>query len=171
MLLDAGCDKKYIDKSIACKLRGKPIRYERKVLDTIHGDKAHNCAIYKLQIKDLKGQFTFTTEAASFNKLTKVKNVRPNVKEKYNHLKDIEFSDVSDSEELDVHLIIGLEDLCMIRTGRMVRGRPGEPIAEETKLGWTLFGPIETTEPTKEFPASLMFARDANELSKQADRL
>ena len=77
-----------------------------------------------IEIKDLKGVLQCTTEAATLNsKLTSVRNVRPKLlKERYEHLKNLEFSDVSDEEELDVHVILGLEDLCKLRTGRMVWG-------------------------------------------------
>ena len=64
-----------------------------------------------------------TTKAATLSKLTSVRNVRPKIlKERYQHLKDLEFSDVSDEEELDVHVIRGLEDLCKLRTGKLVWG-------------------------------------------------
>ena len=39
MLLDTGCDRTYIHQSFADKLGGKPVRCERKVLDTVHGNK------------------------------------------------------------------------------------------------------------------------------------
>ena len=90
-----------------------------------------------------------TTEAATLSKLTSVRNFRPKIlKERYQHLQDLEFSDVSDEEELDVHVILGLEDLCKLRTGKMVWGEPGEPVAEQTKLGWTLLGPVELVRTT-----------------------
>ena len=53
MLLDTGCDRTYIHQSFADKLGGKPVHFERKVLDTVHGDKVHRCAIYNLKVKDL----------------------------------------------------------------------------------------------------------------------
>ena len=123
MLLDTECDRTYIHQSFADKLGGKPVRFERKLLDTVHGDKVHRCAIYNLEVKDLKGVLQCTTEAATLSKLTSVRNVRPKIlKERYQHLKDLEFSDVSDEEELDSHVILGLEDLCKLRTGKMVWG-------------------------------------------------
>ena len=113
-----------------------PVCFERKVLDTVHGDKVHRCAIYNLEVKDLKGVLQCATEAATLSKLTSVRNVRPKIlKERYQHLKDLEFLDVSDEEELNVHVILELEDLRKLRTGKMVWEEPGEPVAEQTKLG------------------------------------
>ena len=75
-----------------------------------------------------------TTEAATL-KLISDRNVRMMIlKEQYQHLKDLEFSDVSDEEELDVHVILGLEDLCKLRTNKMVWGEPGEPAEEQAQV-------------------------------------
>ena len=123
MLLDTGCDRTYIHQSFADKLGGKPVCFERKVLDSVHGGKVHRCAIYNLEVKDLKRVLQCTTEAATLSKLTSVRNVTPKIlKERYQHPKDLEFSDVSDEEELDVHVILRLEDLCKLRTSKMVWG-------------------------------------------------
>ena len=59
---------------------------------------------------------------------------------------------MSDEEELDVHVKLGLEDLCKLRTGKMALGggggggEPDEPVAEQTKLGWTLLGPVKLVQ-------------------------
>ena len=111
MLLDTWCDRRYIHQYFSDKTGGKPIRFERKILDTVHGNKVHRCAIYNLEVKDLKGVLQCTTEAATLSKLTSVRNVRPKIlKDQYQHLKDLDFSVVPDKEELDVHVILGLED-------------------------------------------------------------
>eukprot|EP00794_Sanderia_malayensis_P006280 gene6280-7002_t len=54
MLLDTGCDRSYMTQEFANKLKGKPIRYERKILDTVHGEKTHNCAVFLLEMKNGK---------------------------------------------------------------------------------------------------------------------
>ena len=79
MLLDTGCDRTHILQCFADKLGGKPIRFKRKILDTVHGDKVHRCSIHNLEKKDLKGALQCTTEAATLNKLTSVRNVRPKI--------------------------------------------------------------------------------------------
>ena len=48
------CDRTSIHQSFADKLGGKPVRFEKKVLDTVHVDRVHRCAIYNLEVKDLK---------------------------------------------------------------------------------------------------------------------
>ena len=172
MLLDTGCDRTYIHQSFADKLGGKPVRFERKVSDTVHGDKVRRCAIYNLEVKDLKGVLQCTTEAVTLSKLTSVRNVRQKIlKERYQHLKDLEFSDVSDEEELDVHVIQGLEDLCKLRTGKMVWGESGEPVAEQTKLGWTLLGPVELAQNNTHNKKSVMLTGEKLFPADQLEKL
>ena len=55
-------------------ISGKPVHFEGKILDTVHGDKVHRCAIYNLEVKDLKGVLQCTTKA-TLSELTSVGNV------------------------------------------------------------------------------------------------
>ena len=128
-------------RSFAKRLGRKPVRHERKILDTVYGDHAHNCNIYEIELKGVGGKYSLTTEVTTLSKLTTVRNPQPEIlQEQYQHLKRIEFSDISDDEDLEIHMILRIEDLCKIKTGRMIWGAEGEPVTEETKLGWTLFG-------------------------------
>eukprot|EP00795_Rhopilema_esculentum_P011071 gene11071-19932_t len=43
-------------------------------------------------------------------------------------------SDISSERELEIDVIIGLEDLCKLKTGNMKWGNAGDPVAEETTL-------------------------------------
>eukprot|EP00794_Sanderia_malayensis_P007475 gene7475-8305_t len=70
MLLDTGCDRSYMTQEFANKLKGKPIRYERKILDTVHGEKTHNCAVFLLEMKNGKGELQCTAEVSTLSKLT-----------------------------------------------------------------------------------------------------
>ena len=118
MLLDTGSDKSYLVQKIAEKLKGKPMRHETVILDTIHGSKSHRCGIYDLRIRNMEGEVKLTTEAETLSRLTTVKNARPEVvQQRFEHLKDIKFSDVSEHDELEFHVIIGLEDQWRIQTG------------------------------------------------------
>ena len=131
MPLDTGSDKTYLVQKIAEKLKGKSIRHETVILDTIHGNKSHRCGICNLEIRNMEGEVKITTEAATLSRLTTVKNARPEVaQQRFEHLKDIKFSDVSKHDELEIHVIIGLEDICKVKTGRYVRGEENQPVAE-----------------------------------------
>ena len=44
--------------------------------------------------------------------------------------------------KIHVHLILGTNEHAKIKTGTRQRiGRPGEPVAEYTRLGWTIMSP------------------------------
>ena len=51
--------------------------------------------------------------------------------------------DDSDTKaHLSVHVIIGASDIAKMRTGEGLRvGRRGDPVAERTRLGWTIISP------------------------------
>ena len=154
-------------RSFAKRLGGEPIRYERKILDTVHGDRAHNCAIYEIELKDVGGKYTLNTEVATLSKLTTVRNPQPEILQEQNqHLKGIEFSDISDDEDLEIQMILGIEDLCKIKTLIMIWRPEGKPLSEETKLGWTLFGPINIASQNFSEKCSLLFTRPRNKLNR-----
>ena len=173
MLLDTGSDKTYLVQKVADKLNGKPIRHETKILDTVHGSRSHRCAVYDLEVRNMDGEVKFTTEAATLSKLTTVRNARPEVvQQRFEHLKEIKFSDVSQHDELEVHVIIGLEDLGKVKTGRMIRGEENQPIAEETKLGWTLLGPTYQGTNNGGREGSLLFCMEGKpEIASEVERL
>ena len=101
MLLDTGSDRTYLVQKIAEKLKGKPIRHETVILDSIHGNKSHRCGICNLEIRNMEGEAKLTTEAAMLSRLTTVKDARPEVvQQRFEHLKDIKFSDVSENGQL-----------------------------------------------------------------------
>eukprot|EP00794_Sanderia_malayensis_P019549 gene19549-21481_t len=65
MLLDTGSDRTYMLQKVANQLQARPVRYETKILDTVHGTKTHKCAIYDLEVRDMEGKIQFTTEAGT----------------------------------------------------------------------------------------------------------
>ena len=105
-------------------LKSKPLRQDKKVLDTVHGERQHICSVYKIEVKDMKGRLKFETEVSTLSKLTSVKNVKPQIlKMKFNHLRNLEFSDISSDRELDIDVIIGLEDICKLKSREYEMGK------------------------------------------------
>ena len=76
---------------------------------------------------------------------------------RYNHLKGVEIDDVPLKRELPVHLILGTSEYARIKTETTPKmGKPGEPIAELTRLGWTLMSPVSEPDLTKMFYQSFL---------------
>ena len=62
--------------------------------------------------------------------------------ESYAHLKGVETTDCDPKPYLPIHLILGASEYTGIKTSELRRiGLPGEPVAEKTKLGWTIMSP------------------------------
>ncbi len=141
------------------------------MLDTVHGERQHMCSVYKIEVKDMKGRLKFETKVSTLSKQTSVKNVKhQNLKEKYKHLENLEFSDISSDRELEIDVIIGLEDLCKLKTGNMTWGNAGDPVAEETTLSWTLMGPKNTSE-NETGSSTMLLTIDQENLGNEVARL
>ena len=64
------------------------------------------------------------------------------LKNRSQHLKDLEINDNDPKTVLPVHIIIGVNNYTKIKTqGRSRVGLKGEPVAELTKLGWVVVSP------------------------------
>ena len=60
------------------------------------------------------------------------------------HLQELWFSDMcKHSEVLEIDVLIGSDYLWRFQEGKTLRGKPDEPVAVATKLGWVLSGPIK----------------------------
>ena len=59
---------------------------------------------------------------------------------KYDHLRGVEIDDFDLKREVPVYLILGTSECAKIKT-ETVMGKPGEPIAELTRFGWTIMSP------------------------------
>ena len=71
---------------------------------------------------------------------------------KFPHLKGVIMDDVTDKPELPVHLILGTSEYAKIKTETSPRiGRPGEPVAEFTRFGWTIMSPGKEVDLTNMF--------------------
>ena len=72
--------------------------------------------------------------------------------ERYDHLKEVTMDDVDEKEELPVHLILGTNEYAQMKTKTRPKiGKPGEPIAELTRLGWTIMSPGSESDLTNMF--------------------
>ena len=101
--------------------------------------------IHKLEISDDNGTFTLETEVTQVDRDVIMNIPNPqyqDVLKKYSHLKGGKIIDEDTKKELPVQIILGATDCSRIKTSTGTRvGNPGEPIAEYTRLGWTLMSP------------------------------
>ena len=92
--------------------------------------------IYPATIKGADGQFTMEVE------LSKVHKSHEELLSKYNHLKGVKIDDLDDKPHHPIHVVLGVNEFANIKTTAAPRvGKPGQPIAERTRLGWVLMSP------------------------------
>ena len=70
-------------------------------------------------------------------------NVHPEaIKMGYEHLKGLWFSDLTEKDDWEIDMLIGADNLWQIQRGRIIWEEPGEPVAIEMTLGWTISGQL-----------------------------
>ena len=101
--------------------------------------------IHEVVVKSLSGAFQLRTEVTKVNRGVLLSLGNPGYKDmtgRYHHLKGVEMDDIDTKRDLPVHLILGASEYAQVKTETTPRiGKPGEPIAEWTRLGWTILSP------------------------------
>ena len=82
------------------------------------------------------------------------------LKLKYSHTRDTRFYMMSSGEH-QIHLILGDSIYSRIRMERVFKGKPGDPLVEETMFGWVVHGGDEYRSGS-----TCMYLREANEYEK-----
>ena len=90
------------------------------------------------------GKETVSVEAYVVPEITVVKNQHLEVEREHcAHLKDLWLSDVcKSSEDLEVDVLVGADYLWLLQKDCITCGKPGEPVAIDTVLGWVVSGRI-----------------------------
>lgn len=101
--------------------------------------------IYGLQIRSLDGKFSLQAEVNKVDRkeLLTLENPKcTETVEQFSYLKGVTIQDDSEKPMLPIHLILGTNQCAKIKTRTRPRiGCPGEPVAEYTRLGWTIMSP------------------------------
>lgn len=96
--------------------------------------------VVEFTISSLNGRVSKLASAYTTEKVTgnmEVVNWR-RYQSKWKHLQGIEFTQVGPRTTVD--LLIGVDQAYLLYSLKGVKGRPGEPIARLTPLGWTCIG-------------------------------
>ena len=144
-LLDTGAGSSYASSALINEIKIKPEKVERRRIEMMIGSVTKTIEMYRICVKNLAGDFSLQMQVSKVDreKLLLLENPRyAEVIAKYNHLRGVEMLDKDQKPELPVHLVIGTNEYTQIKTESTPRiGRPGEPIAEKTKFGWTIMSP------------------------------
>ena len=116
--------------------------------------------LFNVKISSLKRDFTINTEVTKVHKCEMLSLENPRYKQcldKYEHL--VEMGDLDNKNIVPVNLILGASDYARIKTETAPRiGALNEPVAEKTKLGWTIIS------AGKEVDLTLMFMTQTSSL-------
>ena len=143
-LLATGAGSSYASSTLD-RLQLRPIRQEFKLIEMMFGTSNKAINIYGLQIGNLNGKFSLQAEVNKVDRkelLTLEKPKCTEMLEQFSYLRGVTIQDDSKKPMLPIHLILGTNEYAKIKTGTRPRiGRPGEPVAEYTRLGWTIMSP------------------------------
>lgn len=101
--------------------------------------------MYSVTVSSLTGDFSMGVTVSKVNKPELMKLDNPKYEEllkKYAHLSEVEMDDKDTKAQLPIHLVLGASEYARIKTNTPPKiALSGQPIAEQTTLGWTIMSP------------------------------
>ena len=140
--LDTGSSRNFISREAVKKLDLNPTHHESREIVTVNGTSTQSMPIFQTTITSLDGKVHEEIEltGSRLQDFTTVK--RPDMNElkmKYTHTQDKRFYMTAKGEH-PIHLILGDGTYSRIRTEKVYKGNPGDPLVEETTFGWVIHG-------------------------------
>ena len=148
-LLDTGSGSSYASATLIESLKKSPARVEPRLIEMMMCSTTQMVKSYQVRLTSIDKKFEMSTTVNKVDKgvLLTIPNPRyTELTSKYRHLEGVRIDDNDKKSELPIHLILGASEYSRIKTETKPRiGEPHEPIAELTKLGWTLMSPGKET--------------------------
>jgi hypothetical protein len=95
----------------------------------------------KLEIASrFQNGFVFTTYALVMKKITSLSVFKGDLAA-YSHLQNLQYADPSILSDDPIDLLLGVADYSRILSNGLIKGSPNEPVAQNSELGWLIFGP------------------------------
>ena len=126
----------------------RPSRSQVRRNEMILGAKTKRVELFSVKVGRLKKDFHLQVEVTRVDKPKLLEMDNPGYREllqHYSHLRGVKMNDGDTKSKLLVHLILGASEYADTKCAPRV-GRPGEPVAEWTKLGWTMMLPGKDTQ-------------------------
>ena len=141
-LLDTGAGSSYASVALVERLNKLPTHVEHKQIEMMLCSTIQKVRSYTVKVASVDGRFEMTTKVNKVDEgvLLTVSNLRyEELITKYPHLEGVVMDDKDKKGELPIHLILGASEYSRIKTETKPRiGKPSEPIAELTMLGWVM---------------------------------
>lgn len=109
------------------------------------GSSTTDVKIYSATLGAIDGTFDMNIEPTKVHKSQLLTLDNPNyatLLRKYSHLRGLKTEDNNTRPQIPTQVVLGAGEYATIKTSKAQRvGKPGQPVAEKTLLGWTLMSP------------------------------
>ena len=142
-ILDDGSTRSYVNSDVAAEL-GVGGTSQQMTVHTLNGHKEVFCTTpVRLELESLDGRERADVELCTTRKVVGAISVLDwrTRGRKWEHLKGIQFPPVNACRSKGVDVLLGLDHADLHVSLRDIRGKPGEPVARLTPLGWTCVAP------------------------------
>ena len=136
----------YICSDLISFLNLKPKKREKRIIEQMFGTVDKLFEIYEIQLISKTDGSTLKIECINAERgiITELPNPQINeIKRQHPRLRQLVFTEEESRDEyLPVHILLGIADYNRIRLPQapIIGKKPTYPVAEQTKLGWILFG-------------------------------
>ena len=126
-------------------LNKRPKETLTKRIDIMLGSSTTDVKIYSATLGAIDGTFDINIEPTKVHKSQLLTLDNPNyatLLRKYSHLRGLKTEDNNTRPQIPTQVVLGASEYATIKTSKAQRvGKPGQPVAEKTLLGWTLMSP------------------------------
>jgi len=140
--LDTGSGPNFISSEAAKQLKLTPNHHETRQMIALNGTKQQSMPVFRIAMDSLDGKTRERIEVTG-SKMPEFATLRwPNMNDlklKYEDARDKKFY-VKPGDEYKIDVILGDNTYCKIKTEKIYKGKPGEPVVEGTTLGWVIHG-------------------------------
>jgi hypothetical protein len=144
-LLDTGAGSSYASAALIDRLPRRECKRETRKVEMMLGTTTREMELRTVNVKASSGQFEMAVEVAKVEKGELVLLENPQYQQlikNYPHLEGVAMEDTDAKEQLPVHIILGASEYAKVKTTTPPKiGTSGQPIAELTRLGWTIISP------------------------------
>ena len=144
-LLDTGGGSSYPAAALLEKLPKRSRAKEVRRIEMMLGSTTREVELFTIKVRSIDGSAELTVDVTKVERLELLMINNPHYQkiiDSYAHLKGVEMTDCDPKPHLPVHLILRASEYAAIETSERPRvGLPGEPVAENTKLGWSIMSP------------------------------
>lgn len=147
MLFDGGSHRSFITLGAAQRAQLAVIRQDWLGISTF-GQRSRDTRLrnaVEVKVSPVGEQKVIKIEAYVVPEISSIQNGHVELaRNEYPHLKGLWFSDACKAhEELEIDILFGADYLWNFKKECTIRGKPDEPVAVQTELGWVLLGPMK----------------------------